>query len=522
MKSNNNIYIIQYTIYETDISKISNYINGDVETVEDSTSVSIKSVPSGMRNYAGISMIGGKSQKVNQLVADGDGASIDKWQTSSGTLSSSGGVFVLTNVVGREGLVIKQAYRTTIIPDGHKVYMSLYYKSDKALVAYPTPVYYDTNLPAVNVMTHWSYLSNAITGTTAERTVVSNIFGKSSSDTSNFSISNIMIFDVTAMGLDSKTKDELDMIFTNNYIPCGNYILNSSVNSVSSYLIENAELFYNRSYVAATGVIQVNDTRSVTRRIKVPYDKFTLKYNAYSLSGKELLVSVIGYDSDGHEVKSSGWGESAGEYVLSSEWTSVAVLIGNKDVSSMTPGDAQLVWNIDKHELSLDTITSRLPDYGLGISDSICNHIDFSTMKYYHNVASVDISTLSGWGRNTSDGNYFYIGGLQNTKKAGGDNFILASYTNAPMKGAGELLSMECKGHVANGNLFLQNTKYTDDTVLKAASVGEILVYELATPEVIDLKDILPPIRVEAGGTIEFVNKYNLNVPNKVIYKKEV
>ena len=47
-------------------------------------------------------------------------------------------------------------------------------------------------------------------------------------------------------------------------------------------------------------------------------------------------------------------------------------------------------------------------------------------------------------------------------------------------------------------------------------------VEPLTTPEVIDLSDILTPFAVEPKGTIKFINKHNLDVPNTILYQKEV
>ena len=51
---------------------------------------------------------------------------------------------------------------------------------------------------------------------------------------------------------------------------------------------------------------------------------------------------------------------------------------------------------------------------------------------------------------------------------------------------------------------------------------GVILYYELATPEVTDISDILPEdnyIGVEGGGTLTFKNEYEYDVPSEVTYQ---
>ena len=73
-------------------------------------------------------------------------------------------------------------------------------------------------------------------------------------------------------------------------------------------------------------------------------------------------------------------------------------------------------------------------------------------------------------------------------------------------------------------DVYFKDTSFGDSTAeqFKAAMSGVKLVYELATEELIDISDILHPIRCETGGTITFTNEHGLDVPNTVVYKKEV
>ena len=62
---------------------------------------------------------------------------------------------------------------------------------------------------------------------------------------------------------------------------------------------------------------------------------------------------------------------------------------------------------------------------------------------------------------------------------------------------------------------------YNDVATFKAAMSGVMLYYELDTPVVTDISDLLPTdnlIPVEAGGTVTFVNEYEYDVPNEVVF----
>ena len=68
------------------------------------------------------------------------------------------------------------------------------------------------------------------------------------------------------------------------------------------------------------------------------------------------------------------------------------------------------------------------------------------------------------------------------------------------------------------GNMVdFENGTYTHTNTI---TDGEVTA--LSAVETINISDILHPIRVEAGGTITLQNEHSLDVPNTVVYKKEV
>lgn len=62
-----------------------------------------------------------------------------------------------------------------------------------------------------------------------------------------------------------------------------------------------------------------------------------------------------------------------------------------------------------------------------------------------------------------------------------------------------------------------ENGTYTHTNTITNGAVTA-----LSTAETINISDMLMPIRVEAGGTITFQNEHNLDMPNTIVYKKEV
>lgn len=174
--------------------------------------------------------------------------------------------------------------------------------------------------------------------------------------------------------------------------------------------------------------------------------------------------------------------------------------------------------------VSLTELTKNLPDYGCSAGD-VYNYIDFEKMEYHHNVGSVDLGTLQ-WITRSSDGLTYDSDYASSDRKAPSDNSSLANIIS-------DIYTTSSRSSVLTNNnqISMATTKAIciyDNTIDSSATrpidkfIGHIVNYELATPEVIDLSDILAPFAVEPNGTITFENKYGLDVPNTVLYKKEV
>lgn len=63
---------------------------------------------------------------------------------------------------------------------------------------------------------------------------------------------------------------------------------------------------------------------------------------------------------------------------------------------------------------------------------------------------------------------------------------------------------------------------FGNGTYTHTNTITDGAITALSTAETINISDILHPIRIEAGGTLTFTNEHNLDVPNTIVYKKEV
>ena len=160
------------------------------------------------------------------------------------------------------------------------------------------------------------------------------------------------------------------------------------------------------------------------------------------------------------------------------------------------------------------------PDYGIGVSADCYNYIDFAEKQYHHRVGQVDLWTLKFGKQDTANGNWRFQVSF-NTMLVGTTNVLTAKYTFV-----GDKTWYGVFGISTNGNqLQICDMAYATADDFKAAVAGQILYYELATPEVIDLSAVWPDadfgvLRVEAGGTINLHypaldDEFELAVPSE-------
>ena len=154
-----------------------------------------------------------------------------------------------------------------------------------------------------------------------------------------------------------------------------------------------------------------------------------------------------------------------------------------------------------------------------GINANACDYIAWEadgTRKKYKCIAIVDMGSLN-W---TLYNNEFTVRDLD--KKNGGYNLLSPIYTNA-----GEyqpnVPDKSIMGYPTEGWITIKDTSYNSVASFKDALSGVMLAYELATPIVTGITDILTPdnyIEVEGGGTITAVNG-GKGAPTTIYYATE-
>lgn len=163
-----------------------------------------------------------------------------------------------------------------------------------------------------------------------------------------------------------------------------------------------------------------------------------------------------------------------------------------------------------------------LPGYGWS-AGTARNYVDYENKKYVQCVNSVDLGTKN-W-LMYKDGDYtpfFYLNGISDIR-GGTPNFLCSKYQYAKIGVTDNVTGL----YVLESTIVrVRDTAYTDATAFKQAMQGVILYYELATPIITDISDLIPDdflrnIEVEAGGSVTFKNSndsYRIPVPSEEEY----
>lgn len=176
----------------------------------------------------------------------------------------------------------------------------------------------------------------------------------------------------------------------------------------------------------------------------------------------------------------------------------------------------------------------NLPGYGWS-AGTARNYVDYENKKYYQCVDSVDLGTLT-WMKTSSQsvGDYFYAPvSAIGFKRLGAfgitvHNILCSKYITVARNSnvfVDKTIVLDGDS-IAVSQIQVKDTAYTDATAFKQAMSGVMLYYELESPIVTDISDIIPDdflrnLTVEAGGSVTFKNSndsYRIPVPSEEEY----
>lgn len=478
---------------KTNISTLKKHVTGDLtdsDFQEDSTVAMTKTVPTGMSNYAAIKVIGGKTVKTKNLLKPQNGL---KEATVNGVtftpvFDSNG---YLEYVIANGTATANASFIVTKLKEDISGYILSLGLSQES-VSY--------GIACELGVSPWTTYQT-IKGS-GEKTVPSITY----TDTINVYIQ--VLKDAVANNV--KFYPMLRKSGTSSvYEPYHGDLWNAPIESVSSVYSKN--LFPKKA-------VNLSYNSEMAARLHIPAGNYVFS----AIGSSTITINIIFKYIDGTSKMVSLGIESEKRTAVAVTLTDTVISMssyvnGNIKIDNVQLEKGKAMTEYEPyHEATIlvPDLIRILPDYGVGIDPEHCNWIDFENMVYHHDYTLYDL-TGKGW---TSDGNgVFHTSYPTNAKvKAYGicNNYMVDYSSNTPH----DVGDMIVRDPAYNVMYVKVESGTSPDTT------GTLLYYELADDkkELIDISDILYPIRCEAGGIIMLNNEHSLDVPNTIIYKKEV
>lgn len=254
--------------------------------------------------------------------------------------------------------------------------------------------------------------------------------------------------------------------------------------------------------------------------------------NYYTLSGAPIEIEKIGYLYDDTE-KMYDYGNGATKYFENGATGKIYICIRQGAVVSnltfspmLHKGKTALSYMpYRKHTLQIPEAVQTLDGYGVGIDNTCYNYIDWENRVFVKRVGNVDMGTLT-W---RYDSTYAVFTATIEAMKPNSMSLLCAKYNLSPIADSVKAPDLSIYGRSVNasgerlGSIGLKDSNYTTAESLSTNVSGCILYYELATPEVTDISNVLPSdnfIGIEGGGTITAIQKwgYDYDVPSEITY----
>lgn len=371
---------------------------------------------------------------------------------------------------------------------------------------------------------------NATTQTIANHTYYLSINIKSAdpSTVGGLQCNNLMLIDLTQMfgsGNEPSTVEEFEKIFPNDYYPYNAGEIVSTGMTEVEYGLFGRNL-YNYSELKKNGYVKLHVVggRQLYRSNTLGR---TVEWTLFSKTGTKIgtfedlnFKSGIGFNLPNNA-----------DYIISTDTyaANAKTYIGYSPDTTYVPYDDGFI------AYQIPEAIRNLPGYGWS-AGTARNYVDYENKRYVQCVNSVDLGTLT-WtaGGGISSQTVFIAssrkicGQKLSYNSAIASNILCSKYL---AKSQNEVWSDAAPVGIAtnatiDGYVYVNDTAYTDATAFKQAMQGVMLYYELETPIVTDISDLIDDdflrnIEVEAGGSVTFKNSngddYRIPVPSEEEY----
>lgn len=509
----------------------------------DSDTAYAKTVPTGGKLMS-VKSVGGRSIVFNQIFQPRKEANngVTATADSDGTITLNGTVtasyFNFRDVTPEQNKVGKYAFKLLIMnnPDDISMKFGFLNRSQS------TPAI--TRGSAVLIYNQTQYetslgKSTGVSGLTAG-TVFNNVKIK------------IQIFDLTQMfgaGNEPSTVEEFEVMFPAEYYP---YNAGEIVSAGTESVVEQGKnlcdpTIFSTTYPDRIAVeddiidvfsgVQAMFESGVALKIPQGYSIAVFqiaKENASTTNGRIRALFSDGDSSDiAYITDANGKLKSPTTYVAKKDISAIAfnwsAFVGGFSFKMQITQNATDSF-IPYHQTAfpIPEAIKALPGYGWS-AGTARNYVDYENKRYVQCVGSVDLGTLTWTSGESVSFKTHHLAGQKLTK--GYDsvpNFMCPRYSTKTQNeswGKKDVTGIAATSNVG-GYIYVNDTSYTDASAFKQAMQGVMLYYELATPIVTDISDLIPDdflrnIEVEAGGSITFKgsnDSYRIPVPSEEEY----
>ena len=360
----------------------------------------------------------------------------------------------------------------------------------------------------------------------------------------------LQLFDLTAMfgsGNEPASVEEFEKIFPADYYP---YNEGEIVNAGTESVVEQGKNIFDKSGKENANAYTIPMYYSGSYNgLKIPCENgiytVSTKHKSGYISGMSKAVYVIATEIStdknitgmiiehvtgyGYNADKSGTVSVKHGYIILSVFIGESTEADRKsffdscDIQIEKSSTPTAYTPYHRNTYPIPEAIKSLPGYGWS-AGTAKNYVDYENKRYVQGVGSVDLGTKN-W-LMYKDGDYtpfFYLTSISDIR-GGTLNFLCPKYQYAKIGATGNASGLYV---LENTTVRVRDTAYTDATTFKQAMQGVILYYELATPIVTDISDLIPDdflrnLTVEAGGSITFKNSngdnYKIPVPNEEEY----
>ena len=489
----------QINMNKSNISTVADYIN-DSDLTTDSESKMVKTVPTNANHACGISKIGGRTQKMVQLVSE------DLASVHNVTLDSSSSKYSYAI-----------AYRK-----GHVYMMSA--KSN----TYPIRFQVDSKYGVckIEVDSNARYLTKF---TCNYPDFSSGAFIYNTSSSSYAVTGNFLIFDLTEMGIPDITEADFRAMFPEDYYPyTEGELWNTPVESVVSF----PQNIWNEKW--EVGSIHVDTGSNKDDATAVRSKEYTyignakIIYTTYKYLKPRFYSAnktYIGYGIADNLNENMIYVPDGAKYFRFSTQSDYGNTYKNDICISLSEA-SYTPHTFDETTLLIPSEFKNLPGYGLGIDDTNYNIIDFENGTYHYNVEKYKLGNDSKV--QMPETGLFFVSdftshgsALCNKYKFVDINEIIDNKSALSFLNEGEFTYRHGS---TNDRLYFKDSSIAnaEEFITKNLDMEVVCTLPSSEKKIEPLANYIYPIRCESGGTITLQNEHNLDMPNTVVYKKEV